>query len=68
MDKYNETINLYVHCPPPMGLTLVPLSSYDIEEWISKCNDLEILKYLSRTLLTRIGKLEDNDWDFDIMR
>jgi hypothetical protein len=68
MDKYNNKTNLYINLPSPIGLTPVPLSSYDIEEWIGKCEDIEVLKYLSRTLLTRIGKLEDNDWDFDIMR
>ena len=40
MDKYNKTINLYINLPSPMGLTPVPLSSYDIEEWIGKCEDI----------------------------
>ena len=68
MDKYNKTINLYVNLPPPMGLTLTPLSSYDIDEWIGKCEDIEVLKYLSRILHKRIACLEENDWDYDIMR
>jgi hypothetical protein len=68
MDKYNNKTNLYINLPSPIGLTPVPLSSYDIEEWIGKCEDIEVLKYLSRTLLKRIACLEDNDWDYDIMR
>lgn len=66
MDRYKEPINIYVHCPPPMGLTLVPLSSYEIDEWFGKCNDLEVLKYLSRSLHSRIGSFDDDD--YDIMR
>ena len=55
MDKYNKTINLYVNLPPPMGLTLIPLSSYEIDEWIGKCNDIEVLKYLARSINKHIG-------------
>ena len=68
MDKYNNKMNLYIKLPLPMGLTPIPLSSYDIEEWIGKCEDIEVLKYLSRILHKRIACLEDNDWDYDIMR
>ena len=39
-----------------------------ILDFIGKCEDIEVLKYLSRTLLKRIACLEDNDWDYDIMR
>ncbi len=68
MDKYKETINLYVHCPPPMGLTLVPLSSYDIDEWIGKCEDIEVLEYLKRTISKHIGVLKQGGYDYDVMR
>ena len=67
MDKYNKKINIVVGIPG-MSLTSVPLSSYDIDEWIGKCEDIEVLKYLSRILHKRIACLEDNDWDYDIMR
>lgn len=67
MDKYHKKINIVVGIPG-MGLTSVPLVPYDIDEWIGKCEDIEVLKYLSRILHKRIACLEENDWDYDIMR
>lgn len=63
MNKYNKPINLYVHCPPPMGLTLVPLTSYDIEEWIGKCNDVDVLKLLLNTIYKRVEILKNLQTD-----
>lgn len=68
MDKYNKTINLYVNLPPPMGLTLIPLSSYEIDEWIGKCNDIEVLKYLARSINKHIGVINQGGQDYDVMR
>lgn len=68
MDKYNETINLYINLPSPMGLILIPLSSYDIDEWIGKCEDIEVLEYLKRIIFKRIGVLNQGEYDYDVMR
>lgn len=68
MDKYNNKINLYINLPPPIGLTLTPLSSYDIDEWIGKCEDIEVLEYLKRTISKHIGVLKQGGCNYDIMR
>lgn len=68
MDKYNNKINLYITLPPPMGLTLVPLSSYEIDEWIGKCEDIEVLEYLKRTISKHIAVLKQGECDYDVMR
>ena len=68
MDKYDNKIDLYIYLPPPMGLTLVPISSYEIDEWIGKCEDIEVLEYLKRTISKHIGVLKQGGYDYDIMR
>ena len=68
MDKYKDKINICVNLPSPTGLTLVPLSSYEIDEWIGKCEDIEVLEYLKRTISKHIGVLKQGGYDYDVMR
>jgi hypothetical protein len=68
MDKYNKTINLYINLPSSIGLIPVPLSSYDIDEWIGKCENIEVLKYLKRSISKHIGVLNQGEYDYDVMR
>ena len=68
MDKYKDKINIYVNLPPSTGLIPVPLSSYEIDEWIGKCEDIEVLEYLKRTISKHIGVLKQGGYDYDIMK
>lgn len=68
MDKYKKPIDIYVYCPPSMTLTLVPLSSYEIDEWIGKCNDVDVLKYLLNTIHKRVEILKNLPYSTKIDR
>ena len=67
MEKYSEKINIVVAIPG-MTLTHVPLSSYEIDEWIGKCEDIEVLEYLRRSITKHIGVIRQDGYDYDVMK